>query len=69
MISSDNNGNRGKEGGKEIKDKKKATKSSNQGEGTTCSRDREDIPGPELEARIIRLEKLIAQLEAKRLGG
>ncbi|XP_058183609.1 serine/threonine-protein phosphatase 7 long form homolog [Rhododendron vialii] len=40
---------------------------SNQGEGTTCSRG--DIPGPQLEARIMRLEKLMAQLKAKRLRG
>ncbi|KAF7133462.1 hypothetical protein RHSIM_Rhsim09G0021900 [Rhododendron simsii] len=40
---------------------------SNQGEGTTCSR--AVIPGPELEARIIRLEKLMAQLKPSGGGG
>ncbi|KAH7833262.1 hypothetical protein Vadar_004616 [Vaccinium darrowii] len=39
---------------------------SNQGEGTTNSG--EKIPGRELEARVIKLEKLMAQLKAKRLG-
>ncbi|KAI8537463.1 hypothetical protein RHMOL_Rhmol09G0025200 [Rhododendron molle] len=51
----------------EDESKSRGGNTSNQGEETTCSRG--DIPGPELEARIIRLEKLMAQLKATRLGG
>ena len=39
---------------------------NNQGE--TCISTTEEIPGLELEARIIKLEKVISQLKAQRLG-